>query len=169
MTQRVFVDGVLEVRAGQLIPCGIEEHQLAIRQLPDQRRRQAIRWSEHNGEVWLARRWRHEGSRQRCLVDVSMAANAKLLDSCEQPIAPIGTPVDNQRASGVVFDDACGYRSVGTALIGPQREPRCARARSDRAEFVTALSPLCFAERLPFIEGSAHDQNVTKRRLVNLA
>ena len=169
MTQRVFVDGVLEVRAGQLIPCGIEEHQLAIRQLPDQRRRQAIRWSEHNGEVWLARRWRHEGSRQRCLVDVSLAANAKLLDSREQPIAPIGARVDNQRASGVVFDDACGYRSVSAALIGPQRKPRCARPRSDRAQFVTALDPLRFAERLPLFKGSAHDQNMTKRRLVNLA
>ena len=138
-----------------------------------------MRRSEYNGEVWLARRWRHEGSRQRCLVDVSMAvtraANAKLLDSCEQPIAPIGTPVDNERASGVVFDDACGYRSVrsvrcvATGLVGPQRKPRCARSRSDRAQFVTALDPLRLAQRLPFFKGSAHDQNVTKRRLVTLA
>ena len=132
-----------------------------------------MRRSEYNGEVWLARRWRHEGSRQRCLVDVSMAvtraANAKLLDSREQPIAPIGTPVDNKRASGVVFDDACGYCSARPALVGPQREPRCARAGSDRAQFVTALGPLRLAQRLPFFKGSAHDQNVTKRRLVTLA
>ena len=135
-----------------------------------------MRRSEYNGEVWLAWRWRHEGSRQRCLVDVSMAvtraANAKLLDSCEQPIAPIGTPVDNERASGVVFDDACGcwsVRCVATGLVGPQRKPRCARSRSDRAQFVTALDPLRLAQRLPFFKGSAHDQNVTKRRLVDLA
>ena len=108
-----------------------------------------MRRSEYNGEVWLARRWRHECSRESGLVDVAMAADAKLLNSREQPITTIGTRVDNERASGVVFDGACGYRSVrsGAAFIGPQRKPRCARPRSDRAQFVTALDPLRFAER----------------------
>ena len=152
-----------QVAGLEFVPGDRVEHQLAVRQLPHERRRQSVRLAEHDDQVGLAVGRAVQRLGDRRLVDrlVGREAAHRLGEALAAVTARIDRDVAAADPAFPAFEvDRLERRARTPGASGTTHPPPSATAAELRRP---ADRPAIAAEPFPFAEGAADDHDVAQQ------